>query len=91
MIPTDFPESNHLIGPPPGVDESQVGSIPAHIGEFGPGPNDGEKFVVVAWQPSFEDIIRIADGGKIYLSMMSGLLPHRLFTDVNEIKGQEGK
>lgn len=80
MHPTNFIGANKIVGPPPGVLEAQVASIPAYVGKHKHGPFDGTQFVVVAWVPSPEDLERIKSGMPIYLTMLGGLMPHFMST-----------
>jgi hypothetical protein len=76
MTPTTFREANTTFGPPPGLDESQVQSIPAYSNQLLGGNLDGTRVVVVAWQPDAEDLRRLNEGAPIYLLMCGALLPH---------------
>lgn len=81
MTPTAFTEQNCSFGPPRELDGAQCGTIPAYKGRFTGGSLDGELVVVVAWKPNAEDLERLNKGGAVYLSCVSGLLPHLLATD----------
>lgn len=85
MDPVEMPISNATYGPPAGYQESQVRTVSAYRGEI-PGPNsmEGDLFVVVAWKPSEEDLERLRQGGLIYMSMVGGLCPHFLTTNMEE-------
>ncbi len=87
MSPIDFPESNHRFGPPKGMDESQVKTIPAFVAEVQRGNLAGVQTVVVAWQPTPAEIEQIKNGAPIFLSMIGGLLPHFLSTSFKEATG----
>lgn len=80
MSPTDFPYSNDIIGPPEGVDESQVMPVPCYIGQLQGGNMDGAQFIITAWKPSPEEVLQIISGGPIYLMCIGGLPPHTLTT-----------
>jgi len=84
MIPTDFPESNCVFSAPHDMDESQVVSIPACTGKVNGGNLDGAQFVVVAWKPTPEEIEQIKSGAPIFLSMLGGLAPHFITTDIRQ-------
>lgn len=84
MIPTTFPEANVRFGPPDGMEESQVMSIPAHVCEAKSGSCDGVQMVVVAWLPSAEELRDMQQGKPVYLSMIGGLAPHFLTTDFKQ-------
>lgn len=81
MTPTSFPQANITYGPPPGVDESQVSSIPAWVGSINGGNNDGEDVSIVAWQPSQSDVERMIAGQPVFLMVFGGLPPHCLLTE----------
>lgn len=81
MTPSDFPDSNSVFGPPPGLEESQCLSIPAYVGEVRGGSCDGLRHVIVAWRPSEEELRDLQQGGLVYLSVIGGLAPHYLSTD----------
>lgn len=84
MTPTTLPISNTVFGPPSGLEESQVNSIPAFVGVVPTGPVEGLKFCVVAWKLSPEDLEKLKETGVIYLSVLSMLIPHFLTTDFQE-------
>lgn len=84
MTPINFPEANKPFGPPQGLEESQVATIPAYIGEIVGGSCDGLTQVVVAWQPHTIDVERIVAGKPIFISMIGGLAPHFPSTSFEE-------
>ena len=56
--------------------------VRAYAGKYEGGSVDGAAVIVVAWQPSLEDMDVLNKGGLIYLSVMgSSLPPHYLSTD----------
>lgn len=79
MKAVEIDPCNCVFRPPPQFDESQIHSITAYKFQI-QGSLDGEQGIAVAWQPDAEDIRRISEGGRVYLTMVSGLLPHRLST-----------
>jgi hypothetical protein len=81
MTPTTFPEANTVYGPPSDLEESQCMRIPAFSGTVERGAVEGAPIVVVAWQPTSEDIAAMRLGSPIYISMIGGLAPHFLTTD----------
>jgi hypothetical protein len=81
MTPTDFPEANVTYGPPNDLAESQCAKIRAWNGSATRGSCDGYKMVVVAWQPSAEELAALQAGAPVFLSVMGGLPPHFLTTD----------
>lgn len=84
MTPFRFPEANTNFGPPPGLDESQVRTIPAFVAGVKGGNLDGSTCVIVAWKPSAEEIAEIQKGAAIYVNMVGGLAPHFLTTSFKE-------
>lgn len=84
MIPALFRGANAKFGPPEGLDESQVMTIPAYKGAITYGNLDGEEFVTVAWKPTEADLIRLMAGELVYLSCVGGLPPHFLTTRLDE-------
>lgn len=66
------------------MDESQVRTLHAFRAEVRGGNVDGSTAVVVAWQPSPEEIEQIRAGALIFLTMMEGLLPHFITTSFQE-------
>lgn len=81
MIPVNFPEANITYGPPPGFEAEQVTPIRAYRGQAAGGSVDGVDIVVVAWQPSDDDLVILKQGGVVYLSVIGGLPAHFLTTD----------
>lgn len=84
MTAAEFPESNAKHGPPVGLDEAHVKTIPSFKGQIVGGVHDGSEMVVVAWRPSAEDLAKLNAGGLVYLSMMGGLCVHFLSTSFKE-------
>ncbi len=91
MEPTDFPQANRRFGPPAGMDESQVQSVPAFAAEAVGGNLDGAAFVVVAWRPSAEDLAALNAGAPVFLSMMGGLAPHYVGVSFEEVAAVNGE
>lgn len=83
MTPTTFPQANTNFGPPPDLDASQCGTIPAYVGNIQGGNLDGSRCVIVAWQPSAADLHRLNVGAPIFLMMIGGLAPHQVSTNIN--------
>jgi len=84
MSPATFPQANIRFGPPPDLDGSQCGTIPAHVCEIQGGNLDGSQAVVVAWLPDPDDLARLQAGHPIYLTMLGGLAPHLLATTFDQ-------
>lgn len=81
MKPVSFPQVNCKFGPPPGMDESQVQTIPGFRGDISAGNLDGAFVVVVAWQPSEKELAQLNEGAPIFVMFMSGIVPHCLNTE----------
>lgn len=88
MEPTDFPEANVNMNPPPDLDESQCQRIRSFVGTVPRGHLEGARVIVVAWQPSPVDIARIIGGAPVFLSVLGGLPPHSLTTTFQEAAHQ---
>ena len=84
MIPIKFPQCNARYGPPADLEESQCFTIHAYQGEVTKGSVDGSRQVVVAWQPTEEELERLIHGASVYISMLGGLAPHFLCTSFEE-------
>lgn len=78
MTPVDFPEANASLGAPQGMSENQVQTVCCLVQQILGGSCDGLPQVVVAWQPSLEEVELIRQGKPIYLSVIGGLPPHYL-------------
>ncbi len=76
MTPVKFPECNAVFGPPQGFEESQVMKVDAYTGQVQSGSVDGVGIVVVAWQPTPEELAVLNEGKPLFLTFVSGLLPH---------------
>lgn len=79
MIPIAFPEANMVVGSPKELPGSCL-EIQAHARQIVGGIWDGSNQVIVAWQPSQDDISRIVNGHPIYLATIGNLPPHLLST-----------
>jgi len=80
MKPVDFEQANTTIGP--GPDQPGVfGKCKAFMGIVNGGIMDGSTIVVVAWQPSQEDIDQIVTGNPVFLTSIGGIMPHSLSTN----------
>jgi len=80
MIAQNFPEANAKFGPPDDFEESQVRSVPAHVGEIKQGSCEGQKIVVVCWKPTENELNQLNMGGCVFLTMFNVLVPHCLTT-----------
>jgi len=83
MIPTDFPESNMTFKSPPDM-PGTCEDVRGYMGQVKGGPFDGAQHTVVAWQPTEEEIHRMANGEPIYLSVIGNLPPHYLCMSYEE-------
>lgn len=84
MSPIDFPQANARLGPPAELEESQCHTITAYVCDAIGGSCDGTRMVVVAWKPSEEERMKLADGAPIFLTCLGGLLPHFLTTSFDQ-------
>lgn len=78
MTPIKFPESNNEYGPPRGMDESQVRTVPVFKGKVEGGSCKDFPIVVVCYELTEADVEALLHGRKIYVSMIGGLAPHYL-------------
>lgn len=62
------------------MSEEQVKTIPGYIGELQGGNLDGGCVIVVAWKPTPDELIDLAQGKPVFLSCIGGLPPHFLST-----------
>lgn len=76
MTPIQFPECNAMFGPPEGMAESQVMTIPAYVTQAIGGSVDGCRVAIVAWQPTEEEREKISTGAPIFISFIGTLPPH---------------
>lgn len=81
MIAQHFPEANHTFNPPPDLDESQCQSVPVHVGEIETGNLEGARIMVMCYKPTDDEVMDIAEGKPIYLTILGpNLPPHMLST-----------
>lgn len=76
MTAYEFPECNTQFGPPPGLDEQQVRTIPAYKAQVKGGTCDGATQVVVCYHLTPEEREVIASTGTLFITMLGGLAPH---------------
>ena len=81
MTPTNFPQMTTRFGKPEDWHDEQCKPIGAFVGEIQGGTLDGLQQVVVAWQPSPDEIAEILGGKPVFLTMVGGLAPHFLTTN----------
>lgn len=82
MTPIDFPGTNTIFGPPKDMTEEQVHSIPAYAARVRGGSCDGALMVIVAHLPTPEELEQIKAGNPIFITMIGGLCPHFLSTNL---------
>lgn len=80
MTPTNFPETNVTFTAPEDLDESQVGSIPAHHGIIEQGSLAAHPIVVTAWRPTPEELEEIIMGNPIYVTTLGQRIPPQMLT-----------
>lgn len=81
MKPVNFPQATADLGPPPGLAESQVQTVPSFMGIVQRGSLEGSPMVVTAWQPDQADLERLNQGQPVFLTFLGGLPPHMASTD----------
>jgi hypothetical protein len=84
MTPVKPPITNCVFTAPEDLDASQVNSIHAYRESIPTGNLEGATFIVVAWQPSPDEIKALQEGGSIFLSCLGSLPPHFLTTKFSE-------
>lgn len=84
MTPIDFPGTNCTYGPPADMAEEQVRSIRARVADIRGGSCDGLKMVIVAHMPTPEELEQIKAGNPIFITMVGGLSPHFLTTNLSD-------
>lgn len=63
MMPRDFPEKTHELGPPPSLSEEECGRLPVCT--------DGKQ-CVSCWTPSLRERLSILFFGRVWLCVMNG-------------------
>lgn len=63
MMPRDFPEKTHELGPPPSLSEEECGRLPVCT--------DGRQ-CVSCWTPSLRERLSILFFGRVWLCVMNG-------------------
>lgn len=89
MQPIRFEQATHSVGPPEGMTEAQVQSIPAYVSEIRGGGCDGAKRVVVCWKLDPAEIQYLARTGRLYINFMGYLPPH--FVSLEFVKDESIK
>lgn len=77
MGPVPFPEQNKIFRAPEGMPNCV--DLPVWQGEA----QDGSPVILSCWQPTREDIVRIAAGAPIWLGVYSRSLPPVCVTVTN--------
>lgn len=86
MKPVKFPEQNTVIGKPSDLDESQCSDIPGHVFNIEGGNLDGERGIIVAWEPSPDERAEIMMGGHIYITFLGAIVGHTVQTSFVEAR-----
>ena len=76
MKPAKFEQSTHRFGPPPGLDETQVMTVDAYVGEVRGGSLCGAQVCVTAWKPDTEELAALVRGEPLFLSFIGSIPPH---------------
>lgn len=85
MSPVNFIEANRRYGPPQDLEESQCGTIHAHVGVIDSGSVEGTPMIVTAWKPDARELERLVSGGLIFITFLAiGLPPHMVTTSFSE-------
>jgi len=86
----EFPQANHVFGPPPGMSEDQVQEAHVFVHDIEGGSCSGHPMIVVAWQPTLVDIERLREGELMYLTIIGEDLPaHFLSTSFKDATNPE--
>lgn len=86
MNSTTFPEANCAFSAPDDLNEKQCMTIPAFAGQVESGSCDGARQVIVAWQPTPEELTALNAGAPVFLAVLGGLPPHYLTTSFEEAR-----
>lgn len=70
MDPCGFDEANHVLGPPEGLREDQVGSLRCMIGLMGSAP-----VIISCFRATPADIAEIQRTGRVWLTVMGTGMP----------------
>jgi hypothetical protein len=70
MFPTAFDEETGIIGPPPGMSESEVYSL-----SIAQASVDGHPAIVSCWKVTAEELAEIQRTGRVWLICMGGMPP----------------
>jgi len=81
MEATSFKEETRVLGPPPGVSEKEVHSLPVAMVDYGDTPA-----VVSCWKLTKADLERIKKTGQIYLVICGRTMPPSIVMAENPIE-----
>lgn len=84
MSPIKFEGANATFGPPEGYEAGQVAPIYGFATQVQRGSCEGAPLVVTAWQPSPAELAQLNAGNPVFLSVLGGLPPHFLTTNLAE-------
>lgn len=62
--------------PPEGYSEEQVASTVAFAGQVSGSNMDGADVVIVAWQPSEDELALLLAGSPVFIGFLGGVPPH---------------
>jgi hypothetical protein len=71
-----FPEANTMFTKPEGMTDEECGSVSAYAGAY----EDGTRYVLTCWQPSYEDLQAFNAGRPLVLQILGGMPPVSLWT-----------
>lgn len=77
MNPSNFPESNRVLGPPPGSTEDEVGSLFTYT---------GHGMVISKWKVSAEELEAIQATGEVWLVVSGASMPPVILQTDNPFK-----
>ena len=80
MIAVEFAEANAKFGPPSDMEESQVQTVAAYLGQIKGGSVDGSNVIITAWRPTEQELADLNAGKCVYISILSPTLPPHLLT-----------
>lgn len=84
MTPVEFEGCNAHFGPPSDLEESQCATIHAFQTVVSCGSCEGAALVVTAWKPTPDELAQLNAGNPVFLSVLGGLPPHFLTTNLAE-------
>ena len=79
MEATNFEESNHALGPPPGMTEDEVFTLRVWKGQY----DDGTPIVISCWRPTQAELDEINRTGRVWLEVMGNTMPPAMLRGIN--------